>query len=146
MNTTNETTTTTVIDRQFLKLARPRIDEALADLGKELGVKFHTGNASFDANGTHATFKLDVATLSEHGIAADPEAEAFKSYAALIGMSPDDLGKQIVLRDRVFIIAGYLVKGRKNNILIKDEGGRRFKIADEDVKRALSKANAQGLN
>jgi len=126
----------TKIDRSFLRTVRPRVDQALEALGKELGVEFNLGNASFDDK--TATFKLNIAVIGEDGEVVDVEAETFKQRATLYGLSPDDLGKTFNTNNGTFKITGLKPSRRKYPISAdRVDDGKGFKFTAENVKRCL---------
>ena len=101
----------TKIDRTFMKMSRAKIDDALKDLGDELGVVFQTGNGSYDGSTGH--FKLEIKTIGENGEAVNPNAKTFQTYARMYGLSPDDLGRQFTSRGKTFEITGLNTRARR---------------------------------
>lgn len=94
----------TAFDRATCAVVSKRIEERLADLATELGVKITTKGGTF--SGGHYTLKLEVATVSDTGMVNTREADAFKQLAALYGMSPDDLGKEFTANGKTYRITG----------------------------------------
>lgn len=131
----------TKINRQLITILRAAITEALAPIGKEYDVKISTGSASFTASSM--SMKLEIVALGDGGVERDLDAEAFTSYATLIGLKPEDLGKPVMLQGQPFTIAGYRPKARKNNIAIKSPEGKVYVTSSDSVKRALERAAAK---
>lgn len=120
---------TTQVTPKFMKDARPLIENALATLGTELGVKFELGRGTY--SGSNGSFKLELNTIDASGNPQSAESDAFKMYAGesfgdLKDFDPDWLFKEFTwtggrkAKDRTFILAGYKTRATKKNIEIKD--------------------------
>lgn len=126
-----------MIDRQFLRNLRPEIESALKEIGERHNISLALGNASFTSN--NATFKLEIATVGDNGEVNSKEVNHFKSFAASYGLSPDDLGKEISMGGKRFIITGLNTNAPKNPIKMEEVGtGRKYKSPIGPVKAALA--------
>lgn len=123
--------TETKINGALLKEAREKINEALAPLGKELGVTLKAGNASYSGDGISGHFKLAITTLSEGGEMRDMEAEDFLKYCDSLSFKKEDLGREFKMNgSERFTIKGYRRKARKNNLSItRVRDGKHFVVA-----------------
>lgn len=128
------------IDRETCRLLRDRIEQALAPLGQELGIKFNAGNASF--NPSNVTFKLEAAITNADGSVETKEATDFKQLASLYGLKADDYGKPFSTFNGTYNICGLARKSHKFPILAKNAKGKVYKFAVEQVKLGLEKAKA----
>ena len=129
-------------DKVVLRQLRPKIDEALVQLGREFGISFHVGNASFQAK--EVTFKLVATVLDESGVAVDMEAEAFKTYAQMYGFSPSDLGRTFTQNEKTYKIAGLSTRSKKYPILGDDvRTGARFKFRPEGIRRQFDRQDGR---
>jgi hypothetical protein len=81
----------TTIDAHVLKQLRPRVQQALRELGNELGLELVPTSGSY--GGSTGQLKLEIRTLQADGTAVTREAEAFKRYAAAFGLEEGDLGR-----------------------------------------------------
>lgn len=117
-----------MIDKTLLKTLRIDIDQALIAIGEKHGVALKTGNASFtDEN---ATFKLDVATIGESGIAVTKEAADFKLHSLGFNMKPEDLGTEFTSPyGEKFVLMGCKPRSKKATLVAKKvENGVMYKL------------------
>jgi len=128
----------TTIDRPTMKAIRDILDRALESVKDELanlGVGATAGNARFSAR--NATFKVDFGLLGEGGEVVSREAEDFKRYATLFGLTPDDLGKTVTLfNGHTYKIEGLKMKSRLYPIFAS-RNGKMFKLPANAVARVL---------
>lgn len=128
----------TQFDRPTVKALRERLDEALADVGLELGLSIKAGNARFGP--TNVTFKVEAAVLDAEGSAQTKEATEFKQLAPLYGLQEADLGRTFMFRGKPYEIVGAKFNSPKYPILARNRSGKVYKFQVEDVKRLLPKA------
>lgn len=123
-----------------MKALRLDIDKALETAGAKHNVSLKLGSGSYQPSAGTASFKLEVVTMADTGEARDLRAEAFKSFAVLLGLQPEDLGKSIMLVGKPHMITGYNPKARKNSIRVRDvTNGKDYVTSVECVKKALEK-------
>lgn len=127
----------TALDPIVLRRLREDFDRALAPVAEKYGLKITTGKATYLP--ALATFKMEVATIGADGTVESKDAVNFKRYAGMIGLSPDDLGKPVVLRGTKFTIAGFLPRSGRYPMLMRREDGKMFKFGEDDVRKALGK-------
>ena len=131
----------TALDRAFFQKSRPMIDKALAQLGEDLGVQFHAGNASFDISGASGHFKLEVLPLQAGGEVVTPEASAFESMAKLYGFDAGDLGRTFRTGGVDYRITGLKPRARRYPVTAdRVSDGRGFKFPADVVLNALKAA------
>ena len=131
-----KTTKINQFDRTNLRMIREMIDQELADLGERLGVSIKAGSASFTSN--NATYKLQIATISEEGEICTKEAEDFKLYCFRWGLAPDDLGREFNFRGNTYTITGAKPRSYQYPILAtRGYDGKSFKFAVDQIKSML---------
>lgn len=126
------------IDKTGIRLLRGQIETALAELGAKHNLAISVGSASY-LPGKNVTFKLECAAIDTNGEVATTEAEAFKSYAAIFGLKPDDLGKSFVSAGKKLKIIGCAPRSRKFPILCEDSNGSVFKLSEYSVINGLGR-------
>lgn len=105
--------------RTQVRAVGDKIDQALAALGKELGLHFRAGRARYDRDGRFCTYQLEASVINDDGEVESPHAVAFKQQAKFLGFEPDDLGREFPDFDgAVFRITGLNVKAVKNKIMV----------------------------
>lgn len=106
------------VTREFLKMIRPEINAALAELGKKHGVKLSAGNGSYGDGGGH--FKLQIDPVTADGTVETPELRDLKAvYPEYVGLVVD-----VPTRGR-FKVVGYRTRARKNPFVV-EKGGKRY--------------------
>jgi len=112
-----------------------RIVQELEDLGKELGVEFGLGRATYTDN--NATFKVTASDIVD-GQALSPIVEDFNLFASQFGLKKSDLGRVFHRNGDAYKIIGLKRKAHKYPILIEDVStGRKFKVSTDIVKSYL---------
>lgn len=131
---------TTTIDRELLKLIRPEIDAALKAVADKFGISIKAGKAAFSA--MNATFKLELAVISENGDVVNKDAERFDKYAHLVGLLPEHRGAQVQLGAASYKITGLksVIDG-KFPIIAQRTDGKSFCLSVSAVKSALNIKN-----
>ena len=115
-----------------IKAIRLAMDEALAKVSKEYGIKISTGNARFSAD--EVTFKVKANVIGTGGVVKTKEADNFELYKNSIGLEWLEVGDQILLQGKYFTLKGYNTRARKSPIQIEDSNGRGYKCSVEMVK------------
>ncbi len=126
---------TTVINRSLLRMLRPKITEALVEVGKKHGVELTATNASF--TGITGHFKIEIDLLDSSGKVLDREAEAFKLHATSYGLKAENLGQTFFSNGKPFTICGLNPRAHKFSILAKDSKGEIYKFTAHTVKIKL---------
>jgi hypothetical protein len=128
------------IDKTLLKVLRVEIDEALAALGTKHGLVFHAGSATYQPDGTCATYKLELAVVGDDGVVATKEAAAFRDLAGVFyGLKSEDLGRTFVSNGKTFKLTGMSAGRVKMPIQGMDvETGKTYKFAVELIKRKFA--------
>jgi len=129
----------TIIDKNLLKILREDINAALKAVGEKHGVKLTAENAKFLP--TSATFKLEVETISENGVAITREMADLKNphTLRLYGLTEEHLTKPFTSGGRTFVLSGYRVKAHSKPFLARDQspGGKEYIFTAEGVQRAF---------
>jgi hypothetical protein len=119
-------------DRQTVKALRTAMDNALASVEAEYGIKISTGNATF--SGDEVTFKVKANAIGVGGQVKTKEAANWDVYAGINGLGALSVGDTIDLQGKSFTIAGWNSRARKSPISITDANGRGYKCSVEMVK------------
>ena len=114
-------------DKPSIKAIRMAMDEALAKVSKEYGIKISTGNARFSND--EVTFKVKANTIGTGGVVKTKEAQAWDIYANMNGLGHLSVGDSVELQGKSFTIKGYNTRARKSPINIEDHNGRGYKCS-----------------
>ena len=125
-------------DYDTFESIRDSVDEALKAVGKSLGVSLRLGKGKYAPLEGHFLLKVNV--VGKNGEVKDQAAEDFKRYANSYGLSPDDLGKRIIVRGKGYKIIGALPNRHKYPILTITDRGRRIIHPVTSIKEALGRA------
>jgi hypothetical protein len=122
------------IDRDTVRAIRQQINDALAPIGKSLGVTVEVeGSATFTAS--NINFKVVVAKTTKDGVVLTKEAEAWKRLASMYGLDPEALGKTFTYGGKEYKITGLATRrGRFPVQADRVSDGRGFKFPVEAVK------------
>jgi hypothetical protein len=116
-------------DRVVLRQLREELNAALQGVAKKYGIKVDVANARFREQ--FCNFKLELAITNGKGAPASREAEDFKSYAALYGLKPSQLGKTIRYRGNSYTITGLATRSHLFPLLATRSDGAQFKLPVE---------------
>ena len=119
-------------DKPAIKAIRIAMDEALAKVEKQYGIKISTGNARF--SGDEVTFKVKANTIGTGGQVQTREAQNWAMMAGVNGLGHFSVGDTIQLQGKSFTIKGWNTRARKSPINIEDQNGRGFKCSVNMVK------------
>jgi len=114
-------------DKPSIKAIRIAMDEALAKVSKEYGIKISTGNARFSND--EVTFKVKANVIGQGGQVKTKEAQAWEIYANQHGLGHLSVGDSVELQGKSFTIKGYNTRARKSPIEIEDRNGRGYKCS-----------------
>jgi hypothetical protein len=118
--------------KENLKSLRLDIQSELQGIAERYGLKVLVGNASFSPS--NVTYKLE---LTVEG--SSKERDSFVLHAPLIGLSADDLDKQISIVGKKYTIKGYLPRRQKFPILVETEAGKMVCLPLDVVLNAVKK-------
>lgn len=113
-------------DTHALNALRPKVEAALADLAKDLGIVIKAGKINYSAD--NCTLQVTFANVGEGGVVLSKEATDFKRMAKLYGLEPEDLGRTFKWGGKEFTITGLAARAARFPILGKDALGRTFKF------------------
>lgn len=122
----------TNFDKPSIKAIRQAMDEALAKVSKEYGIKISTGNARFSAD--EVTFKVKANVIGTGGQVKTKEAQAWDIYKVSHDLGHLNVGDTIQLQGKSFTIAGYNTRARKSPINVTDSHGRGYKCSVNMIK------------
>jgi hypothetical protein len=128
----------TTITRPELANIRGRLQDIAAELARATGLAVKVGNCRF--NESNAKFELEFAVVAETGIAMTKEARSFILNAALLGMSPDDLGKKFTTsQGNRYEFVGFNSKARTMPMIAREiSTGKSFKFTTNTMKIYLT--------
>ena len=119
-------------DKPSIKAIRIAMDQALAKVEKEYGIKISTGNARF--SGDEVTFKVKANTIGTGGQVKTKEAQNWAMQAQLNGLGHLSVGDVVQLQGKSFTIKGWNTRARKSPINIEDQTGRGYKCSVSMIK------------
>lgn len=125
------------INRETIRTLGPQIEQQLAGLAAEHGIRIVYDGGSYDHSGKHGTIKLTVATIGEDGVANDPERTAFEQHAAAYGFESSDLGRTFDFMGETYRIVGLRPRASKRPIACERVDGKRFVFPPALVHSAL---------
>ena len=114
-------------DKVTVRALRTAMQDALAKVEAEYGIKIDAGNASF--SGTEVTFKVKANTVSSTGKAQTKEASKWDMLASVNGLGHLSVGDEVILQGQSFTITGWNTRARKSPIEIEDQNGRSYKCS-----------------
>lgn len=120
------------INKETLRIVRGKLEEVLG--GMDLPIRFTVGGIRFsDAN---FTVKLEAALIVD-GEVKSKEAAEFEQYAGLVGLKPEDLGRQFKANGKMYTISGLKMTNHKYPIIATNRYGQPYKFTETQVKLAL---------
>jgi hypothetical protein len=116
----------TTINKPMLQAFRKDFQAAMTKLEEQYKMKLEIGNISFDSLGFRTTLK----GVSKDQISAELPGNVqwqkdFKLYAAMYGMSPDDLGKEVPYKGEMCKVIGLRPRA-KHPIVIQQPNNSKF--------------------
>lgn len=126
------------MDRETVKIIAAKVEAAVRGVAEEHGVQITYKGGNYCESS--ALLKLEVAEI-RCGEAVTREAEDFRRNANLVGLQPEDLGREF--RDwsgDTYKIVGLKPSSRKYPILVKNlRTSKTFKFPEGRVQAALSR-------
>jgi len=127
--------------RHEVRDVRARIQQALLDIGDELGFEISLGSASFDNRG--CTFKMELSKVFEDGTVLTRAAMDFNACCHLYGLKPEHLGQTFVVRGTEYRLTGAKPLSPKFPLLAENlNTGKTFKFTAPGVQQGLKTAGA----
>lgn len=123
-------------DKKTAREIATQVEEELKAFGERRGLKIQYAGGTLD--GARFTMKLsfDLAGV-------DKDAEDFKKHASMVGLKAEDLGKEITVTGRRFVIVGLKTSGRGSQsapVIAKDIlRGENYLLKVGQVKLALGR-------
>ena len=123
-------------DKQTARDLGMQVEQELMALASRRGLKVHYVGGALD--GSRFTMKLDFDIA---GI--DKNAEDFKKHALSVGLQLDDLGKEVKLGGRRYVIAGLKTTGKGSQsapvLATEVASGKQYLLKIGQVKMALGR-------
>lgn len=130
----------TKIDRATTRMIASRVEAALAELGRELGVKVSYSGGSYDA--TRANLKISVEVVDGAGVSEAGKRD-FTLWAKHYGLAETDLGRTFAFRGTVYEITGINPNAPKFAIQAKRiPDGKPFRFPPEIVRPLMALGRA----
>lgn len=104
---------------------RKAIQDALAQVEVDYGIKIDTGNASYSDN--EVSFKVKANTVDSEGVTQTTEASNWNRIAPKYGLGDLKAGDQVTLQGKSYTITGWNLRARKSPIGLQDNNGKIFK-------------------
>ena len=101
-------------DKPSIKAIRQAMDEALAKVSKEYGIKISTGNARFSAD--EVTFKVKANVIGTGGVVKTKEAQAWDIYKVSHDLGHLNVGDTIQLQGKSLLLQG-ITQGLESRLL-----------------------------
>lgn len=125
----------TRFDRPVVVQFRSDFQKDLDVLSQKYGLKIALGNAKFTSE--NVSFKLEVAVVGKAG-ALTREATAFKSMARMYDLSPDLLGKKILLKSgKLVVVEGLNPRCHKYPVIVRLPNAKRMKVSVLGIKTSV---------
>ena len=126
------------IDRSTLKMILEEAREALAVVADKHGLVLERKHCTYSSTEAPVAFKFVVPQRTEDGEAIDPKETAFRKFAPLYGLEPDDYGKMFRTHNGVYRVCGIKPKARKYPVLGSHiHTGKTYKFRLDTVKDGL---------
>ena len=122
----------TKFDKKNLLSVRKIIDNKLAELGKETGIKFSIKNISYTDYHFHTKLEANIENKIKENF-----KEQFNQYAILFGLKKEDCGKSFKKGDKTFTVARIEPRKRKMPIICSASDGKEYKFTPETIKLYL---------
>jgi hypothetical protein len=123
-------------DKKMAMELAPQVEQELAALGERLGLNISYAGGTLDGPRFIMKLSIDIAGV-------DKAAEDFKKYAPTLGLQIDDLGKEIVVGGRKFVISGWRTTGKGSQsapVVATEVGsGKGYLFKASQVKLALGR-------
>lgn len=124
-------------DAVVLTALRTEMNEALKGIAEKYGMTIDAGKATY--GDSYATYKLDLALVKEDGTAMTREATAFKMYANILGLKPEDLGREFGANGKRYRLTGYSTTKRKFPFVAEClTDGKEYGFTETFIKKALN--------
>jgi hypothetical protein len=107
-------------DTVVLGNLRTEMNEALKGIAEKYGMTIDAGKATY--GNSYATFKVELALVKADGSVGTREATMFRMYAKMLGMSPDDLGREFESNGKKYKLTGYNPSKRKYPFVAEHDG------------------------
>lgn len=120
---------------QEFKRFRERFKEVVEPLQKEFQISIDIGNINY--NSDQFTSKITCINLEGEKLTENSDIERVKwdSCCEKFGLTSEDFGKEITIRNRLFKVVGIAPNARKNCILIEEIAtGKVFKTSTNALK------------
>jgi hypothetical protein len=136
----------TKIDRSSMQAMRDPINEVLAKIGEELGLKLRLGNGSYSPNGDEGHFKLEL-TVDDPALKEAAARAYWNNHCRYIGIDwdkpdetglrPEDFGTEFNYGTAVYRTVGLAKKGRgsqKFPILVECQSDPRNLVKNGEIR------------
>jgi hypothetical protein len=105
----------TTLDKNTLIKIGKEIEQALASIEAKYGIKIKAGNGTYNELGTHASMKVEMATIVD-GLPVTRDVSDLISYRSLLGLSDTQLKHPVKFGKESFFVYGYKPRTHKLTI------------------------------
>lgn len=128
----------TEFSKQDVESISKEINEALKAVAQKYNIQIKTNGGKYDKD--TATLKLELQTITESGQILTKEASAFKQYAHLLNLKPEDLFKEFTVNNEKYVLVGYAPRKSKFPMICrKVSNNQSYGLALETVVKVLNK-------
>lgn len=126
----------TTIDRPTAEQIRRLVNEALAQVAAQHGIKLVAGRCKY--TNTNATYELVASIVTADGVAQTPERTAYERLCGAYGLNRAWLDKTVLLGGTRYTVVGLKTSSTKYPVLLKHSTGKVYKFRAESVIAASS--------
>jgi len=125
-----------ITDKRTHEHVSKLIEERLAELGRELGIRFESRGGHY--GDVQPDFKLIVHTTGPDGEIEAPEVKAFRAHSWVYNISPDDLNRSILIEGDWMKITGLMVNSRVRPIcVVREYDNKSFVYPAKNIREAI---------
>lgn len=119
--------------RQMVEELRKELNKAIAQFGEAHGLTLDVGNARFDETSIAYTLNVSFSKTENY----DPDKANWDANCRVIGMKPEDFGKETTINGVPYVICGYNQRASKNRIWIRSAAGKVYVSDARSVKSGM---------
>ena len=116
-----------------LDLCRQEIETALATITAKYGINIKTGNIRYGADRMYFKMPLEI----NIGNKDDQAQRTWNSYCYRYGLKPEHYGRTFESNGETYTLSGVKPRGKKFNILAKNEAGKCYKFQASMIERKM---------
>jgi len=140
--------TTKILDDATVGAAVEKVRLAAAALEAALGLRVLVPASGFMFTPGHEclTVRLEICTTGEGGVVMSTAAVAFRALAPMMGMTPDELGRQIYVDGDAWSLVGCSPVDSEKPLRVVDGAGKVKRMSVLDFRTAAGGSAADGVH